>query len=104
MSTLPQLTESGSILVQINDDNVHLVRALMDEVFGAANHFATVVFNKTTGFTDQRLSSVYDCLVWYGKDNEHIKYRQLYQPKAIGLEGVWLRAAVDLRGRWLREP
>jgi adenine-specific DNA-methyltransferase len=90
------LTESGSILVQINDDNVHLVRVLMDEVFGAANHFATVVFNKTTGFTDQRLSCVYDCLVWYAKDIEHIKYRQLYQPKAIGLEGAGVYNKVEL--------
>src|SRR5690606_9512177 len=79
------LTESGTVLVQINDDNVHLVRALRDEVFGAVNHFATVVFNKTTGFTDRRMSCVYDCLVWYAKDVGQIKYRQLYQPKGIGL-------------------
>ena len=90
------VTESGSIFVQINDDNVHLVRALMDEVFGATNHFATVVFNKTTGFTDQRMSCVYDCLVWYAKDVEHIKYRQLYQPKAIGLEGAGVYTKVEL--------
>ncbi|MDR7420375.1 MAG: site-specific DNA-methyltransferase [Armatimonadota bacterium] len=90
------LTESGSILVQINDDNVHLVRTLMDEVFGAANHFATVVFNKTTGFTDQRMSCVYDCLVWYAKDIEKIKYRQLYQPKGIGLEGAGVYNKVEL--------
>jgi adenine-specific DNA-methyltransferase len=90
------LAESGSILVQINDDNVHLVRALMDEVFGAANHFATVVFNKTTGFTDQRMSGVYDCLVWYARDIEQIKYRQLYEPKAIGLEGAVVYTKVEL--------
>ncbi len=81
------LAETGSVFVQINDDNVHLVRGLMDEVFGAVNHFATVVFNKTTGFTDQRLSGVYDCLVWYARDTDRIRYRQLYQPKAVGLEG-----------------
>lgn len=90
------LTKSGSILVQINDDNVHLVRTLMDEVFGAANHFATVVFNKTTGFTDQRMSGVYDCLVWYARDIEQIKYRQLYEPKAIGLEGAGVYNKVEL--------
>src|SRR5439155_7951692 len=90
------LTISGSIFVQINDDNVHLVRALMDEVFGAANHFATIAFNKTTGFTDQRLSSVYDCLVWYAKDVKQIKYRQLYQPKGIGLEGAGVYTKVEL--------
>lgn len=90
------LSTSGSVLVQINDDNVHLVRALMDEVFGAGNHFATVVFNKTTGFTDQRMSCVYDCLVWYARDIEQIKYRQLYQPKGIGLEGAGVYNKVEL--------
>lgn len=90
------LTTSGSILVQINDENVHLVRALMDEVFGASNHFATVVFNKTTGFTDQRMSCVYDCLVWYARDVGQIKYRQLYQPKGIGLEGAGVYNKVEL--------
>src|SRR3972149_3836409 len=58
------LTDTGSLFFQINDDNVHLVRTLMDEVFGAGNHFATVVFNKTTGFTDQRMSCVSDCMGW----------------------------------------
>jgi adenine-specific DNA-methyltransferase len=68
----------------------------MDEVFGAPNHFATVVFNKTTGFTDQRVSCVYDCLVWYGKDVGSIKYRQVYQSKAIGLEGAGVYNKVEL--------
>jgi len=81
------LHDSGSIFVQINDDNVHLVRALMDEVLGATNHFATVVFTKTTGFSDKGLSGVYDCLVWYVKDINQAKYHQLYQEKAVGLEG-----------------
>jgi len=96
------MTATGSILVQINDENVHLVRALMDEVFGAANHFATVVFSKTTGFTDQRLSCVYDCLVWYAKEIEQIKYRQLYQPKAIGVEGAGVYNRVQLPDRTRR--
>jgi adenine-specific DNA-methyltransferase len=90
------LATSGSVVVQINDDNVHLVRALLDEVFGAANHFATVVFNKTTGFTDKRMSCVYDCLVWYAREIGQIKYHQLYQPKAIGLEGAGVYNKVEL--------
>ena len=90
------LTSSGSVMVQINDESVHLVRALMDEVFGANNHFGTVVFNKTTGFTAQRLSCVYDCLVWYARDMEQIKYHQLYQPKGIGLEGAGVYNKVEL--------
>lgn len=90
------LSEAGSVFVQINDENVHRVRSLMDEVFGAANHYSTVVFNKTTGFTDKRMSSVYDCLLWYGKDVGRLKYRQLYQPKAIGLEGAGVYTRVQL--------
>lgn len=90
------LAETGSIFVQINDASMHLLRSLMDEVFGSANHFATVVFNKTTGFTDRRMSSVYDCLLWYGRDVGQIKYRQLYQPKSIGLEGAGVYTRVEL--------
>jgi adenine-specific DNA-methyltransferase len=90
------LHNRGSIFVQINDENVHLVRVLMDEVFGAKNHFSTIVFNKTTGFTDKRLSGIYDCLVWYAKNIENIKYNQLYQPKAIGLEGAGVYSRVEL--------
>jgi adenine-specific DNA-methyltransferase len=90
------LNGSGSIFVQINEENVHLLRVLMDEVFGSKNRFATVIFNKTTGFTDQRLSCVYDCLLWYAKEAGQIKYRQIYQPKAIGLEGAGVYNKVEL--------
>jgi len=81
------LAESGSVFVQINVENEHLVRSLMDEVFGAGNYYTSIAFNKTTGFTTQRLSSVYDVLLWYAKDVSQLKYRQLYQRKSIGLEG-----------------
>lgn len=90
------LKDSGSIFVQINDENIHVVRMLMDEVFGANNHFSTIAFNKTTGFTDQRLSSVYDCLLWYTRDLQQIKYQQLYRAKAIGLEGAGVYNKVAL--------
>lgn len=90
------LAATGSIFVQINDENVHLVRSLLDEIFGTHNHFATVAFNKTTGFTDERLSSVFDYLIWYTKDMAQVKYRQLYQRKAIGLEGAGVYNKVEL--------
>lgn len=90
------LTTTGSIFVQINVENVHFVRALMDEVFGRANHYASIAFNKTTGFTDQRLSSVYDCLIWYAKDATKIKYHQLYQTKSIGPESAGVYNKVEL--------
>ena len=90
------LSDSGSVFLQINVENMHLVRNLLDEVFGASNHFATIAFTKTTGFTDQSLSSVFDCLLWYAKDKPKVKYRQLYQTKAIGLEGAGVYNKVEL--------
>lgn len=90
------LADSGSVFVQINVENEHLVRSLMDEVFGAGNYYTSIAFNKTTGFTTQRLSSVYDVLLWYAKDIVQLKYRQLYQRKSIGLEGSGVYNRVEL--------
>ncbi|MFQ6057829.1 MAG: DUF559 domain-containing protein, partial [Anaerolineae bacterium] len=72
------LTESGSIFVQINDENLHLVRNLLDEVFGRENFIAVVAFRKTGGFPSGFLASVYDYLLWYTKDRGETKYRQLH--------------------------
>jgi adenine-specific DNA-methyltransferase len=82
------LTESGSIFVQISDENEHRVRAVMDEVFGAENFVRLVTFVKTTGQTDNLLASVADYIVWYSKDRARIKYRQLFKIKALGGEGA----------------
>ncbi|MEM1793292.1 MAG: site-specific DNA-methyltransferase [Thermofilaceae archaeon] len=75
------LHESGSIFVQINDENLHLVRCLLDEVFGRENFVAVVAFRKTGGFPSGFLASVYDYLLWYARDRNQTKYRQLYLPK-----------------------
>ena len=77
------LTESGSIFVQISDENVHHVRELMDEVFGAGNFVGLITFTKTTGFSAKLLDSVSDYLLWYAKNIESVKYRQLYVPKNL---------------------
>ena len=76
------LAETGSVFVQISDDNVHLVRALLDEVFGRANFISEIVFFKTSGKGGAGLDSVYDLLLWYAKSQPELKYQQLYQPKA----------------------
>jgi adenine-specific DNA-methyltransferase len=74
------LTESGSIFVQIGDENVHRVRALMDEVFGDENHIATTPFKKKNMPLGAKfMESMDDLLVWYGKDKDKTKYRQLYR-------------------------
>ena len=75
------LTESGSIFVQIGDENVHLVRSLMDEVFGADNFAGIVAIRKTGGFSTDLLSLVCDWLVWYAKKRESAKFRPLYTEK-----------------------
>ncbi|MDH4449343.1 MAG: site-specific DNA-methyltransferase [Rhodoferax sp.] len=78
------LSNSGSCFVQISDENVHLVRCLMDEVFGSENFVALITFKKTGGQTSNLLSPVSDYLVWYGKDVEQIKYRQLFKEIKAG--------------------
>ena len=82
------LTESGSIFVQIGDENVHRVRALMDEVFGEANFVALVDYAKTTGFSGSHLSSVCDYLLWYAKSLASLKFRPLNTVKKAGDEGA----------------
>jgi adenine-specific DNA-methyltransferase len=81
------LTESGSIFVQISDENVHLVRSLMGDVFGAKNFISTVVFQKTSALGSDILDTTFDYLIWYGKDKTKLKYRQLYQNKEVGQIG-----------------
>jgi len=74
------LTESGSIFVQIGDENVHRVGVVLDEVFGAANRIATITFATTSGSSAAALPQVADYLLWYAKDQTKVKYRQLYEP------------------------
>jgi adenine-specific DNA-methyltransferase len=81
------LTESGSIFVQISDENVHHVRELMDEVFGAGNFVSQIYFATTSGFATSALSRVGDYLLWYAKDKPQLKYRQLFFEKANLLTG-----------------
>ena len=75
------LTGSGSIFVQIGDENVHRVRAVMDDVFGEGNFIALIAYAKTTGFSGVHLSSVSDYLVWYAKALPSLKYRPLFDTK-----------------------
>ena len=75
------LTVSGSIFVQIGDENVHRVRALMDEVFGETNYVGEVAFIKTSGLSSNYLANRFDYLLWYGKEAGCTKFRQPYLPK-----------------------
>ncbi len=76
------LTESGSIFVQIGDENVHLVRCLLDEVFGSENFCGLISYQKTGGLLTKLLPSRADFIIWFAKSIDNIKYRQLYLEKS----------------------
>jgi len=71
------LADSGSVFVQISDENVHHVRELCDELFGVENFVSQIFFQKTGGFNPKYLSNIGDHLIWYAKDKTQLKYRQL---------------------------
>jgi adenine-specific DNA-methyltransferase len=81
------LTNSGSIFVQIGDENVHRVRALMDEVFGDENFVSLIGFAKTTGSTEDFLGQTTDYLLWFCKDKQRVKYRAALKRKRPGEKG-----------------
>ena len=75
------LTESGSIFVQIGDENVHRVRALVDEVFGDENFISLIAFKKTVYQATDYLPNVYDYILWYGKRRVQTKSRRIVQKR-----------------------
>ena len=95
------LTNSGSVFVQIGDENVHRVRAVMDEVLGEENFLGEVGFIKTSGLSSNYLADRFDYLLWYSKDSDHTKFRQPYLPKTredgTASTYTWIR---DARGHY----
>jgi Adenine specific DNA methylase Mod len=82
------LTESGSIFVQIGDENVHLVRSVLDEVFGSQNFVCLLSFLKTSGLVQTKTTpAVYDQILHFSKDINKLKYRKLFIPKTMGEQG-----------------
>ncbi|MBF2755026.1 MAG: site-specific DNA-methyltransferase [Gammaproteobacteria bacterium AqS3] len=74
------LNDSGSVFVQIGDENVHRVGVVMDEIFGAENRVTTITYASTGSSSSKTLSDVSNYLLWYAKDREKVKFRQLYAP------------------------
>jgi adenine-specific DNA-methyltransferase len=90
------LTDSGSVFVQIGDENVHLVRSLLDEVFGAENFISQIAFKKTAGATSEFLAPTADYILMYAKRRELVKYRQVYLPKGLAEGGAGAYDSVEL--------
>ena len=78
------LAESGSIFVQIGDENVHRVRALMDEIFGENSFQSIITLQKTGGLISQGLVKTLDFVLWYAKDADVTKIRQLFASRQAG--------------------
>jgi adenine-specific DNA-methyltransferase len=72
------LTDSGSVFVQIGDENVHRVRALMDEIFGVNNHICTIDVQKTGSVSGDFIQSNIDYLIWFAKDRSSAKFRPIF--------------------------
>ncbi|PAT30763.1 site-specific DNA-methyltransferase [Vandammella animalimorsus] len=81
------LSDTGSIFVQIGDENVHRVRAVMDEVFGEGNFVSQIGVAKTTGSTDDYLGQTTDYLIWYAKSKRQVKFRKSLKIKKPGEKG-----------------
>lgn len=77
------LTETGSVFLQIGDENIHLVRCLMDEVFGKENFFAQINYRSMSPLGQKGLASVYDYILWYAKNKELTKFRPLFIDRPI---------------------
>jgi adenine-specific DNA-methyltransferase len=91
------LTESGSVFVQIGDENVHRVRALMDEVFGDENFVSEIIVLKTAGRSAQYLANVSDVILWFARDSTKLKYRKPLTQKWIEDDNAGVY-------RWLETP
>ncbi|MBI1902906.1 MAG: site-specific DNA-methyltransferase [Planctomycetia bacterium] len=91
------LHESGSIFVQISDENLHHVRELLDDVFRPSSFISLVSYVTTSGFPSKTLSRAGDYILWYSRDEARVQYNQLYKPKRLGDE-----SAVEYK--WLMLP
>ncbi len=90
------LTETGSIFVQIGDENVHLVRSVLDEVFGAENFVSQITYRTSVGLSAETIDNVGNYLVWYAKQRECLKYRPVYQELAPGERGATRYQTIEL--------
>ena len=79
------LTETGSIFVQIGDENIHVVRSLLDEAFGSENFVSVITIQKMAGLSARYLNGAADYVLWYTRNNDQAKYRQLFHQKVLGI-------------------
>jgi len=96
------LSDTGSVFVQISDENLHRMRCVMDGVFGNDNFVASIVFVKTTGATPELIATTTDYVLWYAKDRGACRFRQVYHQKFLGGEGASKYDRVELHSGFRR--
>jgi len=89
------LTETGSVFVQIGDENVHLVRCVLDEVFGSENFLSQISFRTKIPLNPIRLANIADSILWYGRDLKVTKFRRLYATRQTGDNTQFSNALLD---------
>ena len=77
------LSVSGSVFIQISNDNVHHIREICDEIFGPDNFCGQIVYTKSNGLESKLLNSPFDFIIWYAKDKSCVKFHKLYLPKTF---------------------
>ncbi len=98
------LAESGSIFVQISDENLHHVRALMDEVFGPKNFLRIITVQKRSPQPDRFMPGVVDYVVWFSKNHEYAKYHQLFQLSRVGSDTEFVTSDLTSSHEYHRTP
>ena len=91
------LADTGSLFVQIGDENVHRVRLLLDEVFGSGNFVNFITFSKTSSATVNYMAAGCDYLLWYARDRAKMKYRQVFGQKTTTTGGGQEYTRVELQ-------
>jgi len=90
------LSLSGSLFVQISEENLHYVRGILDELFGSEHFVAQIVFTTTTSEKTNRIAGVCDYVLWYARDVEQVKFRPLFTDKELGGDGGTKYKSVEL--------
>ncbi|MGQ0556722.1 MAG: site-specific DNA-methyltransferase [Nitrospiraceae bacterium] len=90
------LTPSGSIFVQISDENLHHVTELLDDVFGPENRLAVIAFKKTGFASDEGLATTHDFLLWYSRDRERSKLRSVFGERELTPEELFFYDQIEL--------
>jgi adenine-specific DNA-methyltransferase len=91
------LDDSGSIFIQISDENLHRVRCILDEIMGSENFISIISFASTSGFASSTISRAGDYIIWYAKDKSKVKYRALFIKKQFGAEGSTAYKKIELK-------